>query len=303
MTIAAILFFIAALLVSVMIHETGHFVTAKAFGMKATQFMIGFGPTLWSTTKGETEYGLKAIPLGGYVRIVGMSTADELSDEDWASGRLYLQKPAWQRLIVVLAGIVTNLILGYVLLVIAFVSFGAIVEHGGEVVRQHVGLAGSLAAAFNGPVSFISMVTQMVGTLGYLFSPAALIDLVGQIGSSAPRSEDSLISIVGMAQVVGAFGGQGNVFAVILMIAQLNLVLGVMNVLPFPPLDGGHVAVVAIEGGVNAVRKAMGKPDNWKINVDIWAYIALAVILYFVLILIATTTLDFLKPASSLVGP
>ncbi|WP_336250109.1 site-2 protease family protein [Stomatohabitans albus] len=302
MSILAILFFIAALLVSVMIHETGHFVTAKVFGMKATQFMIGFGPTLWSTMRGETEYGIKAIPLGGYVRIVGMSTADELSEADWESGRLYIQQPRWQRLIVVLAGIVTNLVLGYLLLALAFGLFGSIVMHDGEVVRQSVGVLPTLAAAFNGPVSFVTMVGQMVSTVGYLFSPAAITDLVGQITSSAPRTDGSLISIVGMAQVVGAFGSQGNLFAVLVMVAQLNLVLGVMNVLPFPPLDGGHVAVIVIEGTVNTVRRWMGKPANWMINVDIWAYIALAVILYFVLILIGTTILDVLKPASSLVG-
>ena len=302
MSTLAILFFVAALLVSVMIHETGHFVTAKAFGMKATKFFVGFGPTVWSTTRGETEYGLKAIPLGGYVRIVGMSAADELSEEDYASGRLYIQQPAWQRLIVVLAGIITNLILGYCLLWLAFVLFGAIVTVDGEVTRKMVGVWPAAQAAFNGPVSFVNMIGQMLGTVGYLFSPAAVTDVIGQITSSTPRTEDSLISIVGMAQIVGAFGSQGNVFAVLLMVAQLNLILGVMNVLPFPPLDGGHVAVVVIEGTVNRVRKLLGKSTDWTINVDIWAYLALAVILYFVLILVVTTILDVIKPASSLVG-
>lgn len=302
MSILAILFFVAALLVSVMIHETGHFVTAKAFGMKATKFFVGFGPTVWSTTRGETEYGLKAVPLGGYVRIVGMSQADELSEEDYASGRLYIQQPRWQRLIVVLAGIITNLILGYLLLWLAFAIFGAIVMKDGQATREMVGLLPSAQAAFNGPVSFVSLISQMLSTVVYLFSPATIIDLVGQITSSAPRAEDSLISIVGMAQIVGAFGSQGNVFAVLLMVAQLNLILGVMNVLPFPPLDGGHVAVVVIEGTVNGVRRLMGKSTDWTINVDIWAYFALAVVIYFVLILIATTVLDVLKPASSLVG-
>lgn len=302
MSILAILFFVAALLVSVMIHETGHFVTAKAFGMKATKFFVGFGPTVWSTTRGETEYGLKAIPLGGYVRIVGMSQADELTEEDYASGRLYIQQPRWQRMIVVLAGIITNLILGYLLLWLAFSLFGAIVLKDGQATREMVGLLPSAQSAFNGPVSFVSLISQMSSTVVYLFNPATIIDLVGQITSNAPRAEDSLISVVGMAQIVGAFGSQGNVFAVLLMVAQLNLILGVMNVLPFPPLDGGHVAVIVIEGAVNGVRRLMGKSTDWTINVDIWAYFALAVVIYFVLILITTTVLDILKPASSLVG-
>ena len=67
------LIFLVALLFSVMLHETGHFVMAKRFGMKAPQFFVGFGPTLWSTKVGGTEYGLKAIPLGGYTKIVGMT--------------------------------------------------------------------------------------------------------------------------------------------------------------------------------------------------------------------------------------
>ena len=62
---------IVGIIAMVMIHEAGHFVAAKAFGMKATEFFFGFGPKLWSMRRGETEYGIKAIPLGGYVRIIG----------------------------------------------------------------------------------------------------------------------------------------------------------------------------------------------------------------------------------------
>src|SRR6202046_4019439 len=72
------LIFLVALVVSVMLHETGHFVTAKRFGMKCTQYFFGFGPTLWSTTRGETEYGVKAIPFGAFVRITGMTKLDEV---------------------------------------------------------------------------------------------------------------------------------------------------------------------------------------------------------------------------------
>src|SRR3954452_19517593 len=63
---------VIALLVMVMLHELGHFATAKAAGMKVTEFFVGFGPRLWSVRKGETEYGIKAIPAGGYCRIIGM---------------------------------------------------------------------------------------------------------------------------------------------------------------------------------------------------------------------------------------
>lgn len=60
------------LAVSIALHEIGHLVPAKAFGVRVTQYMIGFGPTMWSRTRGETEYGVKAIPLGGYIRMIGM---------------------------------------------------------------------------------------------------------------------------------------------------------------------------------------------------------------------------------------
>jgi len=96
------LIFLAALVVSVMLHETGHFVTAKRFGMKCTQYFFGFGPTLWSFQRGETEYGFKAIPAGGFVKIVGMTSLDEVDPEDEA--RSFRQAPGWQRLIVLAAG-------------------------------------------------------------------------------------------------------------------------------------------------------------------------------------------------------
>src|SRR5438552_10089448 len=85
-----------------MLHEAGHFVTAKRFGMKCTRFFVGFGPTLWSTTRGETEYGIKALPVGGFVKIVGMTSLDEVDPEDEA--RSFRRAPGWQRLIVLAAG-------------------------------------------------------------------------------------------------------------------------------------------------------------------------------------------------------
>src|SRR5437763_11789442 len=77
-----VLFFVIALLVSVMLHEAGHFLTARSFGMKASRFFVGFGPTLWSTRRGETEYGVKAIPAGGFVKIVSMTSLEEIEPGD-----------------------------------------------------------------------------------------------------------------------------------------------------------------------------------------------------------------------------
>ena len=96
------LIFLFALLFSVMLHETGHFVTAKKFGMKCTRYFVGFGPTIWSRQRGETEYGVKALPLGGFVKIVGMTSMDEVDPAD--EPRSFRRAPGWQRLIVLLAG-------------------------------------------------------------------------------------------------------------------------------------------------------------------------------------------------------
>ena len=94
--------FSLALLLSVMLHEAGHFVTAKAFGMKASRFFVGFGPTLWSFKRGETEYGVKAIPAGGFVKIEGMTALEELAPED--EDRAFYKQPARQRVVVLCAG-------------------------------------------------------------------------------------------------------------------------------------------------------------------------------------------------------
>ncbi|MBV9793855.1 MAG: site-2 protease family protein [Actinobacteria bacterium] len=106
--------FVVALLFSVMLHETGHFVAAKRFGMKVTQYFVGFGTTLWSVTRGETEYGIKVLPFGGFVKIVGMTSMDEVDPAD--EPRSFRRHPAWQRLIVLFAGSFMHFVLALVLL-------------------------------------------------------------------------------------------------------------------------------------------------------------------------------------------
>ncbi|WFE38957.1 site-2 protease family protein [Micromonospora sp. WMMD998] len=98
-----VVLFALAILISVSLHEAGHMVTAKAFGMKVTRYFVGFGPTLWSFRRGETEYGIKGIPLGGFCKIVGMTPQDddvEPGDEKRAMWRY----PVWKRTIVMSAG-------------------------------------------------------------------------------------------------------------------------------------------------------------------------------------------------------
>src|SRR4051794_25945809 len=109
-----VLFFVIALLVSVMLHEAGHFVTARSLGRRAGRFLGGLGRTLWPPPRGETEYGVKATPAGGFVKIVGMTDLEEIEpgDED----RAFFRQPAPQRLVVLSAGAVVHFILPIFLL-------------------------------------------------------------------------------------------------------------------------------------------------------------------------------------------
>src|SRR5438094_10443736 len=94
-----VVLFIVAILVTILIHEAAHFGFAKAFGIKVQEFFVGFGPRVWSFRRGETEYGLKALPLGGYVRIAGMNPYEEIPPDEFP--RTYGAKPAWQRAVVI----------------------------------------------------------------------------------------------------------------------------------------------------------------------------------------------------------
>jgi membrane-associated protease RseP (regulator of RpoE activity) len=121
-----VVIFVVAVLISIILHELGHFLTAKKFGMKVTQFFIGFGQTLWSTKRGETEYGIKALPFGAFVRIVGMTSLDEVDPAD--EPRSMRNKPAWQRAIVMVAGSFMHFALAFVLLLGLALGIGQINE-------------------------------------------------------------------------------------------------------------------------------------------------------------------------------
>ncbi len=113
---------VAALLVMIFLHELGHFVTARAAGMKVTEFFIGFGPRIWSFRRGEVEYGLKVIPAGAYVRIIGMNNLEEVPPEDEA--RTYRQKGYWRRLSVAVAGSAMHFLIALVLGVVLLAGWG-----------------------------------------------------------------------------------------------------------------------------------------------------------------------------------
>src|SRR5260370_2685821 len=120
--VLGIVIFVVALLGSVMLHELGHFLTAKKFGMRVTQFFIGFGKTLWSTFRGETEYGVKALPFGGFVKITGMTSLEEVDVAD--EPRSFRNQPGWQRIIVLAAGYFMHFVLALFLLFVLAIGIG-----------------------------------------------------------------------------------------------------------------------------------------------------------------------------------
>src|SRR5438067_1847636 len=113
---------VVGIVVMVMLHEAGHYAMAKRSGMKVTEYFLGFGPRLWSFRRGETEYGVKAIPAGGYVRIVGMSNVDEVDPAD--EERTYRAKPYRHRLGVAVAGSTMHFLIAGVLLFVVFAVVG-----------------------------------------------------------------------------------------------------------------------------------------------------------------------------------
>ncbi|MDJ0768599.1 MAG: site-2 protease family protein [Ilumatobacter sp.] len=123
------LVFVIGVLIAIFLHELGHFSTARWTGMKATQFFIGFGPRVWSFRRGETEYGIRALPLGAFVRIIGMNSMDEVAPED--EGRTYRSKSFPKRLLVISAGSIMHMLLAIVLLFTVYVADGEVVQRDG----------------------------------------------------------------------------------------------------------------------------------------------------------------------------
>jgi membrane-associated protease RseP (regulator of RpoE activity) len=345
--------FVVALLISVMLHEAGHFTTAKLFGMKATQFFVGFGQTLWSRRKGETEYGIKAIPAGGFVKIVGMTDLEDVDPAD--EPRSFRRKPAWQRIIVLGAGSFMHFVLAlFLLFVVAagvglvtasstttvgavetcvpanlnsgctasdpaspakkagvrtgdkIVSIGGIsvhnwtgmgkairmqpagkpiavvVERNGRLVTLYPSFAtvtgkgtylgvspqsvfqrsGPLSAASYAGHEFWTMVTGSAQVAASL--PRAIPDLFAKNRANTPGGQ--VTSVVGAGDVTGQvlaarIGWQPKAYLVLLIIASLNIFVGLFNLLPLLPMDGGHIAVVIYERIRYWLARLRGRPD------------------------------------------
>jgi regulator of sigma E protease len=295
----------------IILHEAGHFVVAKAVGMRVERFSLFFGPMLVKRTRGETEYGIGVIPLGGYVKITGMNPNEEIPPE--FVSRAYYNQPVWKRVVTILAGPAVNILIAFVIAWALLYSSGqdvvvpvkqvaavvkatpaATVLRPGDQLISVDGVSGSPAvirrqiqthrcdgAAVNGcraatPAKVVvrragklvtfevrpqlvgghpelgfefgsrvtgviypsipgaagtavsrlwSVTTQTVSTIGRIFQPKARSQLNGVVGGYTVTQESFAKSTTRALQVL----------------ALISLSLGVINLFPFLPLDGGHV--------------------------------------------------------------
>ncbi len=378
MEILGILAFVVALLLSVMVHEFGHYITARKFNMKVTEFFLGFGKRIWSFRKGETEYGIKAIPAGGYCKISGM-TPDEVMDPGEESRAFYIARSS-KKLIVLGAGSFLHFVLGIVLLFTLLAGVG--VNSLTSVVKEVVPDSSAVVAGFQqgdeiqsingeevtdwgrgvelirasngGELTFTvirdgqsldlratprltdvggekryvlgiinevgtkrfgilkagkeslsitgSMTVQSLKSLALL--PAKIPELWGQTFGGEERDADGLVGVVGVARVSGetlASGDQNwsqRLGTFLLIIASLNIFVGVFNLLPILPLDGGHMAV-AIADEIRAfIARLRGRPRPAPINVQVLTPITAVVVIILIALTLLLLVADIINPIS-----
>ncbi len=165
MFVLGVLVFAVGVAASIGLHELGHLVPGKLFGVKVTQYFVGFGPTVWSRRRGETEYGVKAVPFGGYVKLVGMLPPGDGDDpsalrgsntgvvsqlirdarsaeydlvEEGDEDRLFYRLSWWKKLVIMGSGVATNLVLAFLLFAVVFMGRGALVPDTGSTVVGQV---------------------------------------------------------------------------------------------------------------------------------------------------------------------
>ena len=391
--ILGIVLFALLIGISIALHEFGHLLTAKAFGMKVTRYFIGFGPKIWSFRKGETEYGLKAIPAGGFCEITGMTALDEVHPDD--APRAFFRQKTWKRVVVLSAGSITHFIVGFVVLYAMAATMGLpnlknepIIASVSDCVQsgpttdacvpgapapaksaglqpndEIVAVAGQATPTWkdllektqqrggpteftvlrNGqelkvtmdvpkvkrdyrkadgttetrevgaigvgwmsnfeynPVTAIGGATAFTGTMfantweGLLKFPEKIPAVIKAIGGGE-RDLESPVSVVGASRLGGDAAEQGLWQFFLLMLAGLNFFVGVFNLLPLLPLDGGHIAVNLYERVRDWLLKLRGKPAGGPVN-----YMRLLPLTYFVIfigggITLLTVTADLVNP-------
>ena len=360
---------VVGLLISVFLHELGHFVTARRSGMKVTQFFMGFGPRLWSTQRGEVEYGIRALPLGAFVRIVGMNNLDECDPAD--EPRAYRAQSYPKRMLVITAGSLMHGVIALVLFFGVYATSGRYTETGdvlvtsppaanspaqqsgvvlGDVIREIDGIVVSSRDQFidqivsKKPGQTVTVIVDRSGervslnaTLGnnpvdtsiayfgvaswsldYVrVNPVKAIgyasqDLVVTAGRSVTgvfvvlnpvNIVNSVIddkadpatrpgTVVGASQLGGEIGRQDGLKGVLLLLASVNIFVGVFNLFPLLPFDGGHAAIATYE----RFRSRRGK--TYRADVGKMVPVATMVVGLLALLLIVGLYLDLTQPIS-----
>ena len=376
MQILGILAFVVALLASVMIHEFGHYLMAKRFGMKVSEFFVGFGSRLWSRQIGETEFGIKAIPAGGYCRIEGMVATDVMAigEED----RAFYKASSGRKLIVLGAGSFLHFVLGYLLLFTLFAGVGTnqVLPVIQEVIKASAALdagimAGDEITSINGKkitdwYSDVMVIRNSQGrqlTFGIIrdgqpliikatprletiegqdrfilgiinetglrrtgvvtsFKNAGIVTrdflvqsvkalaklpskipaLWGQTVRGQERDANGLVGVVGVARVSGQAVSSANLSPMerlatfILIIASLNIFVGLFNLLPILPLDGGHMAV-AIADEIRAfIARLRRRARPAPIDVTIFTPVTVAIFVILAALTLLLLVADIVNP-------
>jgi len=378
MQILGILAFVVALLLSVMVHEFGHYITARRYGMWVSEFFVGFGKRIWSVQRGETEFGVKAIPAGGYCKIEGMSPNDAMPEGE--EDRAFYKASSGKKLIVLGAGSFLHFVLGYLLLFVLFAGVGTnqVLPIIGEVVSnsaaQSAGLqAGDEVISINGvkvttwykdveairnsqgkeltlglirdgqniTITATPRLTDVDGTERYVLgivnitglkrsgvvesasnsfkvtksfisesvkSLAKLPEKIPALWGATVRGEErdvnGLVGIVGVARVSGEAVGSDKLTPMerlatfLLIVASLNIFVGIFNLLPILPLDGGHMAV-AIADEIRAfLARLRGRPRPAPIDVTVLTPITMVVFVVLACLTLLLLVADVINPVT-----
>lgn len=360
--------FVVGVVISIFLHELGHYLTARWTGMKVTQFFLFFGPRLWSFRRGETEYGVRAIPLGAFVRIIGMNRMDEVDPGDEA--RTYRQKSFPRRLLVISAGSIMHMLIAVVLLFGVYAvageetfSDGARVSQlsaGGPAAGAGV-LPGDIVVAVDGvsvdsPAELgeairtnepgdnvvlgvirdgeLVALTLALGvnnsgdalagiSSGSVFDtinhsiPAAAGNAVTDIFPFAWESTKGVVKVLnpvnivnhvtgdnddlssrpttlyGVAQVSDDVGESSGWAGMVLLLAVLNVFVGVFNMFPLLPLDGGHAAIAVYERVREAER---GSKRRYFADVERLMPFTMGVVTVLAMLMFAGLYLDISQP-------
>jgi membrane-associated protease RseP (regulator of RpoE activity) len=378
MELLGIVAFVVALLFSVMVHEFGHYITARKYGMWVSEFFVGFGKRIWSVQRGETEFGVKAIPAGGYCKIEGMSPSDELPEGQ--EDRAFYKASSAKKLVVLGAGSFLHFVLGFVLLFTLFAGIGTnqvlpeirevvpnsaaqaagilagdeVISINGkkvtewykdvEVIRQSQGRELSLVLDRNGEqisVTASARLTDIDGTKRYVLGivnemglkrsgllvsiknsatvtksflvesvkslaklPEKIPALWGATVRGEERDPNGLVGVVGVARVSGEAVGSDKLTSMerlatfVLIVASLNIFVGVFNLLPILPLDGGHMAV-AIADSIRAFfARLRGRPRPAPIDVTVLTPITMVVFVVLATLTLLLLVADVINPVT-----